>query len=162
MSSQDPLGREVSRLPEDCQWARSDDASRERWLRATVGALEARGYTITHTETALGVVSAERRTRLPGLGAANRPWLGFGSLWGGLGGSSGISVGYGMRFGDDPMEVERLSVVIDEETVSVTRDASVIDTDGYLADARPQNHPDFCRDLSASIDSRLRATEVAQ
>jgi hypothetical protein len=155
LSSQDPLAQDAADVPAECRWTRSDNVSRERWLRAAVDELEARDYSITNTEAALGVISAEQRTRRPGLRSAGRPWFGFSTLWGGFGSRSGVGVGYGMRFGDDPVEVERLSVVVDEDAVTVTRDVSVIDADGYLVDARPTNRPDFCRDFSASIESRL-------
>lgn len=154
VSSQDPLTQETADVPAECRWVRSDNVSRERWLRAIVEELEARDYTITNTESALGVVSAEQHTRRPGLGSAGRPWFGFGSLWGGFGHRTGVSIGYGVHFDDDPVEVERLSVVVDDDAVTVTRDARVID-DGYLVDARPVNRPDFCRDFSAAIESRL-------
>lgn len=155
LSSQDPLAEAgATSVPSECRWARSDNVSRERWMRATVAELEAQGYAITNTETELGVISAEQYTRRPGLGAVDRPWFGVGSLWGGFGRRSGVAIGYGVHFNDDPVEVERLSVVIDEEAVTVTRDTRVID-DGYVVDARSANRADFCRDLSAAIESRL-------
>ncbi|HET8791140.1 MAG TPA: hypothetical protein VFM75_08005 [Modicisalibacter sp.] len=157
LGGQDPLGRSPEPLPVECEWPRDDDISRENWLRATIAALEARGFTIRNTEVELGVVSAERTTRLPGLGAVDRPWFGFSSLWGGFGSGSGIGLGFGTRFGGDPVQVERLSVVSSDATVRITRDSTVVDPGGYVIDARPDNHAVFCRELRASIDAYLRA-----
>lgn len=78
----DPLGRAPAPLPATCTWPRDAGVSREAWSRATIAALEARGFTIRNTEVELGVVSAERTTRMPGLGAVDRPWFGGTSLWG--------------------------------------------------------------------------------
>ncbi|MCP1367947.1 hypothetical protein BIS06_22275, partial [Halomonas sp. BBD48] len=110
LSSQDPLTTAEADVPAQCQWARSGEVTRERWMRAAVAELEARNYMITNTEAELGVISAEQHTRRPGLGAAGGPWFGFGSMWGGFGRRSGVSIGYGVHFDDDPLEVERLSV----------------------------------------------------
>ncbi|SDL43115.1 hypothetical protein SAMN05661010_01694 [Modicisalibacter muralis] len=156
LGGQDPLGRSPEPLPRECEWPRDGDVSREDWLRATIAALEARGFTIRNTEVELGVVSAERTTRLPGLGAVDRPWFGFSSLWGGFGSGSGVGLGFGTHFGGDPMQVERLSVVSSDTTVRVTRDSSVIDPSGYVVDARADNHGDFCRELNESIAAHLR------
>lgn len=157
LASQDPLGRMPEPLPVACEWPRDTSVSRENWLRATIAALEARGFTIRNTELELGVVSAERTTRLPGLGAVDRPWFGFSSLWGSFGNSSGIGVGYGTRFGGDPVSIERLSVVSSDATVRVTRDSSVVDPGGYVIDARADNHADFCNELNDAIAGYLRA-----
>lgn len=159
---QDPLGREPAPLPVACSWPRDGDAPREEWLRAAIATLEARNFTIRNTDVELGVVSAERTTRLPGLGAVDRPWFGGSALWGSLGRSSGIGIGYGVRFGDDPVQIERLSVVVDDDDVRITRDSSVVDPGGYLVDARPDNRAGACRELSESIAARVRAEESRQ
>lgn len=157
MAPQDPLASTPETLPAACSWSRSGEASRQDWLRASVEALETRGFSVRHTDAELGVVSAERKTRLRGLGAVDRPWYAGSSFWGSLGRSSGVAVGYGLRFGGDPVQIERLSVVIGDDRVHLTRDTSVVNSDGYLADARPDNRSDVCRELSASIDARVRA-----
>lgn len=162
VAPRDPLGRTAAELPQECTWPRSDETSRQSWLRASVAALETRGFTVRHTQAEMGVVSAERRTRLRGLGAVDRPLFGGGALWGSLGRSAGLSLGYGVRFGDDPVQIERLSVVIGDEQVHVTRDTSVIDPGGYLVDARPDNQGGFCREISESIEARVRAEESQQ
>ncbi|MGC3873721.1 hypothetical protein ACPF7Z_10665 [Halomonas sp. GXIMD04776] len=170
LASPDPLARNVEATPAPCTWSRSDQASQDLWLRAAVESLEARRYVIRHTDAQLGVVSAERSARQPGLGAVDRPLLGGSSVWGSVGRRSGFSVGFGTGFGggfgggyaDDPIEIERLSVIIEDQQVSITRDASIVDAGGYVVDSRPQNRSDFCRELSASIESRVRALESQQ
>ena len=157
LGSQDPLGRMPEPLPVECEWPRDEGVARENWLHATIAALEARGFTIRNTEVKLGVVSAERATRLPGLGAVDRPWFGFSSLWGGFGSGSGVGLGFGTRFGGDPVQVERLSVVSSDATVRVTRDSTVVDPGGYAVDARADNHGAFCHELHESILAYLRA-----
>lgn len=159
MTPQDPLGRDPRVLPAECSWSRDDDASRQQWLRVAVNVLEERDYTIRHTETQLGVISAERTTRLPGLGSVDRPWFGASSLWGSFGYHSGLSLGYGVRFGDDPVNVERLSMLVGEQDVHVSRDSRVTDPDGYLIDARPDNREPFCRELRDAIAAQLQAEE---
>nr|WP_298411966.1 hypothetical protein [uncultured Halomonas sp.] len=170
LAPSDPLARNAEPLPAPCTWTRNDQASQELWLRATVEALEARDYAIRNTDTQLGLVSAERSTRKPGLGAVDRPILGGSSVWGSVGRRSGFSVGFGTGFGggvgggyyDDPIEIERLSVLIDEQNVSITRDASIVDPGGYVMDSRSRNRSEFCRELSASIESRVRVLENQQ
>ncbi|WP_048306436.1 hypothetical protein [Halomonas sp. PR-M31] len=167
----DPLARNAEPLPAPCTWTRNDQAPQELWLRATVEALEARDYAIRNTDAQLGLVSAERSTRQPGLGAVDRPLLGGSSVWGSVGRRSGFSVGFGTGFGggiggggyyDDPVEIERLSVIIDGQNVSITRDASIVDPGGYVVDSRSRNRSEFCRELSASIESRVRVLENQQ
>lgn len=157
MAAYDPLGRDVgSPLPEACQWPAEADATAR--VRATVEALEAQGYRIETTEVALGLVSAERSAAQPGLGAVDRPFWGRSGFWGyyGMGSRHGYSLGYAQRFGGDPVRIQRVSVVAADDVVRVTRDSRVVDIDGYLIDARPDNSATFCASLREAIDLRLR------
>ncbi|WP_342595423.1 hypothetical protein AAGT95_02605 [Salinicola lusitanus] len=145
-------------LPAACQWPASGDPLVR--LRATRDALESQGYTILDTDASLGLVSAERKTSQPGLGAVNSPF-GRTGLWGGfgLGGRSGYSLGVFQNFGGgyntDPVQVERVSVVTPEATTLVDRDSVVVDHNGYVIDARSYNQPSFCQQLRQDIESRL-------
>lgn len=147
-------------LPAACSWPRRGDASTEAWVRAGIVELEARGFNIRNADLALGVVSAERATRQPGLGAVDRPWYDGLSFWGGShrhsssGFGLGIGVGVGSGF-DDPVQIERVSLIVGEETLKMTRDSSVVDGDGYVIDARAYNRDAFCREVSGAIESRL-------
>lgn len=152
----DPAGGNV--LPAACRWPATGDALDR--LRATREALESQGYTILDTDAKLGLVSAERKTRQPGLGAVNSPF-GRTGFWGGfgLGGRNGYSLGAFQNFGGgyntDPVQIERVSVVTPAETTLVDRDSVVVDYNGYLIDARSYNQPSFCQQLNADIQSRL-------
>ncbi|MDV6318005.1 hypothetical protein [Chromohalobacter sp. HP20-39] len=157
LASYDPLGRDVaSPLPEACHWPAEGSAKAR--VRATADALEAQGYRIEQTEVALGLVSAARSVAQPGLGAVDRPFWGRSGFWGryGLGGRNGYSLGYFQSFGGDPVRLQRVSVVAAEGIVRVTRDSRVVDVDGYLIDARPDNSAAFCAALHDDIDARMR------
>ncbi|WP_144076842.1 MULTISPECIES: hypothetical protein [Salinicola] len=146
-------------LPAACRWPASGD-SLER-LRATRDALESQGYAILDTDATLGLVSAERKTAQPGLGAVNSPF-GRTGFWGGfgLGGRNGYSLGVFQNFGGgyntDPVQIERVSVVTPDTTTLVDRDSVVVDYNGYLIDARSYNQPSFCQQLHDDIQSRLQ------
>jgi len=152
----DPLAGGAGTLPAACQWPREPAASREAWVRAAMAELEARGFAIRSTDLTLGVVSAERTTRQPGLGAIDEPWIDGGMGWGGWGhAGGGVNFGLGMRIGDDPVQVERVSLVVDEAQVTLTRDSRVVADDGRIIDARPYSRDAFCREVSGAIQSRL-------
>ncbi|MDF3919948.1 hypothetical protein P3W43_13890 [Salinicola salarius] len=149
-------------LPAACRWPAGSADPLER-LRATREALESQGYAILDTDAALGLVSAERKTLQPGLGAVESP-LGRTGFWGGfgLGGRNGYSLGVFQNFGGgyntDPVQIERVSVVTPEQTTLVDRDSVVVDYNGYLIDARSYNQPSFCQQLRQDIDTRLNRT----
>lgn len=145
-------------LPAACSWPATGE-SLER-LRATREALEHQGYEILDTDAKLGLVSAERKTAQPGLGAVDRPfgrtgfWGGFG-LGGRHGYSLGVFQGFGGGYNTDPVQIERVSVVTPDSTTFVDRDSLVVDYNGYLIDARSYNHPTFCQQLRQAIESQL-------
>ncbi|WP_110677072.1 MULTISPECIES: hypothetical protein [Salinicola] len=147
-------------LPAACQWPATGETLAR--LRATRQALEQQGYQVLDTDAKLGLVSAERRTAQPGLGAVDSPfgrtgfWGGFG-LGGGHGYSLGVFQGFGGGYNTDPVQIERVSVVTPEATTFVDRDSVVVDHNGYLIDARSYNQPGFCAQLRQSIESRLAA-----
>ncbi|GAA5171845.1 MULTISPECIES: hypothetical protein [Halomonadaceae] len=145
-------------LPAACSWPRRSEASVQTWVRAGIAELEARGFDIRNADLALGVVSAERRTRQPGRGAVDRPWYDGISFWGGSHrrAASGFGLGFGVGGGfDDPVQIERVSLVVGDQTIKLTRDSSVIDAGGYVLDARAYNRDAFCRQVSGAIESRL-------
>lgn len=136
----------------ECHWAAGpgDDLSR------MITALEAEGFVVRHTDVSLGLVSADRaRTtiyhdngveRLPGLG---------GFLSGGSGGRLGAGVMLGLGgVGpgiDEATRAERVSVMIDEQEVRVSRDIRLIDWRGDLRESRSASDADFCRDLRRAL-----------
>ena len=145
-------------LPSACRWPATGDSLERLW--ATRDALESQGYAILDTDATLGLVSAERKTAQPGLGAVESPF-GRTGFWGGfgLGGRNGYSLGVFQNFGGgyntDPVQIERVSVVTPEQTTLVDRDSVVVDYNGYLIDARSYNQPSFCQQLRQEIDTRL-------
>lgn len=152
----DPQGGNA--LPAACTWqAQGDRLAR---LRVTRDVLEARGYAILDTDATLGVVSAERRTTQPGLGAVNSPF-GRTGLWGGVGFggrngySIGLSQGFGGAYNTDPVQIERLSVATPDTTTYLGRDSVVVDRNGYLIDARSYNHAGLCEEVRREIETRL-------
>ncbi|WP_136066318.1 hypothetical protein [Modicisalibacter radicis] len=153
-----------AQLPASCSWPRRTQASTEAWVRAGIAELEARDFSIRNTDLSLGVVSAERSTRQPGMGAVDHPWYDGISFWGGSRRHSATGFGLGIGVGggfDDPVQIERVSLVIGDETVKMTRDSSVVDGDGYVIDARSYNRDAFCREVSGAIESRLLNTPEA-
>jgi len=150
-------------LPSACRWPADGDPL-ER-LRATRDALESQGYEILDTDATLGLVSAERKTSQPGLGAVNSPF-GRTGFWGGfgLGGRHGYSLGMFQNFGGgyntDPVQIERVSVVTLDATTRVDRDSVVVDYNGYLIDARSYNQPSFCQQLHQDIESGLNQSNA--
>ncbi|MCE3028521.1 hypothetical protein [Salinicola sp. DM10] len=151
-------------LPAACQWSATGETLAR--LRATRQALEQQGYQVLDTDAKLGLVSAERRTAQPGLGAVDSPF-GRTGFWGGfgLGGSHGYSLGlfqgFGGGYNTDPVQIERVSVVTPEATTYVDRDSVVVDHNGYLIDARSYNQPGFCAQLRQSIESQLAASAAS-
>lgn len=145
-------------LPAACSWPRRSEASSKAWMQAGIAELEARGFSVRNTDLTLGVVSAERSTRQPGRGAIDHPWYDGISFWGGSRRHSttgfGLGIGVGGGF-DDPVQVERVSLVIGDESLKMTRDSSVVDAAGYVIDARAYNRDAFCREVSGAIESRL-------
>ncbi|GHB32471.1 hypothetical protein [Salinicola rhizosphaerae] len=158
----DPAGGNA--LPAACRWPATGETLDR--LRATRDALESQGYAILDTDAKLGLVSAERKTAQPGLGAVDRPF-GRSGFWGGfgLGGHHGYSLGviqgFGGGYNTDPIQIERVSVVTPDATTLVDRDSVVVDYNGYLIDARSWNQPSFCQQLKQGIESRLNPSQGA-
>lgn len=148
----------------ECRWEGGGLAS-EEWLRRALTALERDGFVIRHTETALGLVNAERTRTVPGYGDFyDRERVGvFGGygVGGGRGGlSTGVMIGFGGVAGSitrDATRLERVSLVADGDWVRVTRDIQIIDWQGEIRETRSASDTDFClslRNAMAAIDTR--------
>ena len=144
-----------SRMPEAeplpaaaCQWPVTEQTG----LVQVVGALERRGFLVRDTDTALGVVSAERTRRVLYHNAVSpRPRLG-GFLFGGSGGhvSSGIGLGVGFGGGpgyDEATRLERVSVQVGKQQVTVSRDIQLFDWRGQQVESRTASDGRFCQTL---------------
>lgn len=144
----------------ECRWTIGDGAT-QPLVRAAVGALEADGFLIRHTDLALGLVSAERTRILPGYGDRYDRWESHGMFGGiGIGGSrGGVSSGAMIGFGGvgsltrDATQLERVSLLAGDGEVRVSRDIQVIDWRGELAEARSGSSAAFCRGLRDAIEA---------
>ena len=137
----------------ECRWAAApgDDLPR------VITALEAEGFVVRHTDASLGLVSADRaRTTIyHDNGIERLPRIG-GFVRGGSGGhiGTGVMLGMGGGFGpgiDEATRAERVSVVVDEQEVRVSRDIRLIDWRGDLRESRSASDADFCRDLRRAL-----------
>lgn len=129
-------------------------------LRRGVETLEAEGFLIRLTDTALGLVRAERSRVLPGYGGFDDPWLRPGVFGGiGVGGGrvgGGVIVGLGAgthHINRDATEVERVVVLVGEQEVRVTRDIRLFDWRGRLRESRGGSDADFCTRLRQGIEA---------
>ncbi|MDZ7851914.1 MAG: hypothetical protein U5L98_04505 [Halomonas sp.] len=138
----------------ECRWpVRPGDS-----LARAVTALEAEGFLVRHTDSTLGLVSAERarRTRYPDRDLERLPRFG-GFMLGGSGGhvASGVMLGIGVGFGpvtEEATRIERVSVVVGEQQLQVSRDIRLFDWRGELRESRSASDAAFCRELRDAIE----------
>lgn len=127
-------------------------------LADVVTVLEGRDFLVRDTDTALGVVSAEKTERTTYHNAdAVRPRLG-GFVLGGSGGHVGAGVGvgfgsWGWGTSDDATRVERVSVALDDQEVRLTRDIRLFDWTGQLRESRTASDADFCAAVRQQLAS---------
>lgn len=144
----------------ECRWEAGDVESRE-WVRRALDALETEDFVVRDTELALGVVSAERTRTIPGYGDRYDSWertgfFGGVGLGGGRGFSTGVMIGFGGAGGSitqDATQLERVSVVADEDWVRVSRDIQVIDWRGELRETRSGSDAAFCASLRQAMQA---------
>lgn len=173
------LPTQVAQVPAECRWPLAD-IDRVTLTRTAVSVLEAEGYDITHTNTQLGVVSAERSKVLPGYGVRyDDYWTRgsgiFGSIGGGVGGGGRISVGsgvgigvgvgggrvgYGGGFPADAVRVERVSLAAPGEHIVVSQDSRVIDAEGAVRESHSGGNTALCQAIHrAAVAERSPVTE---
>ncbi|MCG6659727.1 hypothetical protein HOP52_18415 [Halomonas campisalis] len=142
----------------ECRWEAGEVSSVE-WVRRAAAVFEGEGYEVRHTDPALGVISVERRRRVPGYGDPYDSWsrpTWFGSYGVGRGGgfSTGVMVGFGsvgyMR--GDATRLERVSLVADGQAVRISRDIQVIDWQGDQRESRSASDADYCRQLREALE----------
>ena len=136
---------------EACHWPRGDDVP-PITLAGAVAALEDDDFLIRHTETTLGLVSAERSRRTLFHGVPEPDIFLLGASRGG--GGHRVLIGGGAGFGlldDEATEIERVSVVIGEATVRVTRDIRLFDWRGEPRRSRTASDDAFCRGLREAM-----------
>ncbi|SPJ33100.1 hypothetical protein [Kushneria phyllosphaerae] len=159
LSSTQPLNVREQAVPESCY--ATYGGTRLTQVRAIASALEAQGYEVRASDVELGLVSAERIRRQPGLGAT-RLWRGssfgwFGGRRGGFMLGSGFNDPYDV-FRSDPSSVERVSVSADGQRYLAVRSVTVVSPDGFVIDARPASPEPFCQQTHAAIDQALASS----
>ncbi|PSJ21177.1 hypothetical protein CVH10_13720 [Halomonas sp. ND22Bw] len=138
---------------EACHWPRGDDVPAIT-LAGAVAALEDDDFLIRHTETTLGLVSAERSRRTFFHGAPEPDLFLLGVS---RGAGHGVLIGGGASFGlldDEATEIERVSVAVGERTVRVSRDIRLFDWRGELRRSRTASDDAFCRELREAMRRR--------
>ncbi|REC94639.1 hypothetical protein [Kushneria indalinina] len=155
LPSSQPLGVNEHALPASCYAEYS--GTRLAQVRAIASALEAQGYEVRTSDVELGLVSAERIRRQPGLGAT-RQWRSsmgwFGSRRGGvmLGGGFGDPFD---TFRSDPYSREQVAVSADGQRYLAVRSMMIVSPDGFVMDARPASPEPFCQQTHAAIEQAL-------
>ncbi|MFC0337997.1 hypothetical protein SAMN05421848_2634 [Kushneria avicenniae] len=159
LPSAQPLGINEQAVPEACYAAYR--GTRLTQVRAIASALESQGYEVRASDVELGLVSAERTRRQPGLGAT-RLWRSGGMGWFGSR-RRGVALGYG--FGDpfdvfrsDPYSIERVSVSADGQRYLAVRSMTVVSPDGFIIDARQASPEPFCQQTHAAIEQALTSS----
>lgn len=150
LQSSRPLAGSDRTLPVSC--TQVYPGTRLQQIRAISTALEHEGYEVRTTDVELGLVSAERIRRQPGLGATEQ-WQS--SSWAGAM-RGGMRVGYGLAnpfnvFRADPHSVERVSVSAERDRYTAVRSMTVLSPEGYTIDARVASPEPFCRQIHEAI-----------
>ncbi|CAN0566916.1 unnamed protein product, partial [Ectocarpus sp. 12 AP-2014] len=100
-------------------------------LKTSVDVLTEWGFTLTSTDTTLGLISASRERALHGYYdpydnayGYGRGMRVFGGLGFGRGGGSviGMGGGFGRGIGQQPIEVERVSLLVNDEHVRISEE----------------------------------------
>lgn len=142
-----------------CYFPSADD----RTLETSVDILTEWGFTLTSTDTSLGLISASRERELHGYYDSyddyGRGMRMFGGL--GIGSGSGIGfgggVGFGGGIGQQPVEVERVSLFINDAHIRISRDIRRFDHVGDLRESYSASNDDFCRRFQATFEQSLPA-----
>lgn len=135
-------------------------------FKHSVAVLEAWGFTLDSTDTALGLVSASRQRELRGYYdpydsaySYGRGLRGFGGFSLGRGGS-GIGLGFGGGLGQQPVEVERVSLLANDGYVRISRDLRRFDHLGDLRESYSASNDDFCQRFQTAF-AQTSTTERA-
>ncbi|MBZ5485945.1 hypothetical protein HW452_00175 [Halomonas aquamarina] len=127
-------------------------------LRQSVAVLTEWGFELDSTDTSLGLISASRQEALHGYydpydnaygyGRGMRVFGGFGI---GRGAGAGIGLGFGGGLNQQPVEVERVSVLVGDD-VRISRDLRRYDHLGDLRESRSASSHDFCQRFQSALE----------
>lgn len=145
--------------------------SAEGALKTSVDVLIEEGFTLSSTDTTLGLISASRERALQGYYDPYDNAYGYGRgmrVFGGLGfgrGGSGVGIGlggigFGGGVGQQPVEVERVSLLVSDAHIRISRDIRRFDHVGDLRESYSASNDDFCRRFQTSFEQRVPATRT--
>jgi hypothetical protein len=126
------------------------------------------GFTLNSTDTTLGLISASRERPLQGYYDPYDNAYGYGRgmrVFGGFGlggGSSGIGIGlggfgFGGGIGQQPVEVERVSLLVNDAHIRISRDIRRFDHVGDLRESYSASNDDFCQRFQTSFEQSVPA-----
>lgn len=138
-------------------------------LKTSVDVLTEWGFTLTSTDTTLGLISASRERALHGYYdpydnayGYGRGMRVFGGLGFGRGGGSGIGIGMGSGFGggigQQPVEVERVSLLVNNDHVRISRDVRRFDHVGDMRESYSASNDDFCQRFQNRFEQAVPMT----
>jgi len=142
-------------------------ANHERALETSVEVLTEWGFTLNSTDTALGLISASRERALHGYYDPYDDAYGYGRgmrVFGGLGIGRGSGVGFGIgssfggSVGQQPLEVERVSLLVDDTHIRISRDIRRFDHWGDLRESYSASNDDFCQRFQTRFTQTVPAT----
>ncbi|RUR36989.1 hypothetical protein [Vreelandella populi] len=136
----------------------SSSANTQAVLRQSVAVLTEWGFELDSTDTSLGLVSASREKALHGYYDPYDNAYGYGRgmrMFGGFGIGRGSGIGIGLGFGGglnhQPIEVERVSLLVGDRDVRISRDLRRYDHSGDLRESYSASNDDFCRRFQAVL-----------
>jgi len=139
-------------------------------LETSINVLTEWGFTLNSTDTALGLVSASRERPLHGYYDPYDNAYGYGRgmrVFGGVGFGRGISsgvgigMGYGGGIGQQPIEVERISLLVHNDHVRISRDVRRFDHVGDMRESYSASNDDFCQRFQTRFEQAKPAVRSA-
>ncbi|WP_447555251.1 hypothetical protein [Vreelandella sp. EE22] len=130
-------------------------------LTQSVALLENWGFELDSTDTELGLVSASKERDLVGYydpydngyryGSGMRIFGGFG-----IGRGSSVGVGLGGGIGRQPVESERVSVLVHNAHMRISRDIRRFDHLRDMRESRTASADDFCQRFQSALPTLAR------
>ncbi|MGP9665724.1 hypothetical protein ACT3TY_14020 [Halomonas sp. AOP22-C1-8] len=142
-----------------CYFSNSAERDSQEVLRQSVALLTESGFELNSTDATLGLVTASRTQALRGYydpydnaygyGRGIRAFGGFGV---GGGGGIGIGMGFGGGLQQQPVEVERVSLLIHDDHIRISRDIRRFDHLGDMRESYSASNDDFCQRFQTALE----------